>query len=251
MDLLFNMTAEESCRVSIEDITGVSDTGYLAEDSTATVKGRFKITDTVALDLLQHNKTTGPLLQTPVYTVRTDGTELSASIPAEFDGWFTVLHIVLPSDKWFQTEKDKVSGSALDLYSTVYYTDGENIYKYINGESSIVTIDEIVERNPDDTTISKVCENYVSICFLQKCWLSLAQQILSLGFTSCSNKNGTDADLIFRRDYIRMALDVIGYMVELNQLAEAERIIEQIGGCNGLCKTEFRGMPSHRCGCGK
>lgn len=29
-------------------------------------------------------------------------------------------------------------------------------------------------------------------------------------------------------------------MVQFEQLAEAERIIEQIGGCNGLCKSEFR-----------
>jgi hypothetical protein len=29
-------------------------------------------------------------------------------------------------------------------------------------------------------------------------------------------------------------------MTELNQLAEAERIIEQLGrGCNGLCKQTF------------
>ena len=40
-------------------------------------------------------------------------------------------------------------------------------------------------------------------------------------------------------------------MTEFNQLAEAERIIEQIGGCNGLCKSEFKQISNHECGCGK
>ena len=132
----------------------------------------------------------------------------------------------------------------------MYYSDGINLFKYINGESTEATIIEVVERNTEETTISRTCENYVSICFLNKCYLSLCQQILNeRAFSPCWDKNTIDPDLIFRRDYVWMAINVIKYMVQFEQLAEAERIIEQIGGCNGLCKSEFRRMPSHGCGC--
>lgn len=251
MNLLINVTTEDSCKVSVQDITGVSDTGYLAEGSSATVLNRFKYTDTVAIDLLQHNKSTGPALQTPIYTLRTIENEVSV-LPVNFDGWFTALHIVIPNVTWFDTEKAKVSGSALDLYTTVYYSDGIAIYKYINGESTVASLEELVERNTDGTTISKVCENYLSICFLNKCYLSLCQQLLNnRGFSICANKNDVDSDTYTRWAYVKMALDVIKYMVELGQLAEAERIIEQISGCNGLCKTEFKRMPTNKCGCGR
>lgn len=251
MDLLVTISTGGKCEVSVTDVTGVSSTGYLPEDSTATVKGRFKYSDTVSIDLLQHNKSTGTNLQNPIYHVRTTDNEI-VTLSVEFDGWFTVMHIVLPSKDWFDTEFAKEEGSAIGLYNTVYYTDGEYIYKYFDGQTTVVMVDEIVERNTDDTTISRVCENYVSICFLRQCYISLSQQILNTrGFSACASKNTVDKDLTNRKDYVWMALNVIEYLVGFDQLAEAERLIEQIGGCNGLCKTEFKRMPTSRCGCGK
>jgi hypothetical protein len=46
-----------------------------------------------------------------------------------------------------------------------------------------------------------------------------------------------------------MAINTINYMIEHEQLAEAERILERIGGCNGLCKNEYNKFPNHDCGC--
>lgn len=249
MELKINVCTEASCKVIVQDQTEIGNKGYLAEDSTVTVKGRFKYSDTVSIDLLQHNKSEGYELQIPVYSLHNTESK-QVTLPVKFDGWFTVLHIVLPSKDWFDREKAKETGSSLPLYEVVYYSDGINLFKYINGESTEATIIEVVERNTEETTISRTCENYVSICFLNKCYLSLCQQILNeRAFSPCWDKNTIDPDLIFRRDYVWMAINVIKYMVQFEQLAEAERIIEQIGGCNGLCKSEFRRMPSHGCGC--
>lgn len=251
MELKINVCTAASCKVSVQDQTEIGGKGYLAEDSDVTVKGRFKYSDTVSIDLLQHNKSDEYELQIPVYTLH-DSESKQVTLPVKFDGWFTVLHIVLPSKDWFDRELAKETGSSLPLYDTVYYSDGENLFKYINGTSTTATIEEVAERNTEETTISKTCENYVSICFLNKCYLSLCQQILEdRGLSPCWDKNTVDTDLVFRRDYVWMAINVIKYMVQFEQLAEAERIIERISNCNGLCKSEFKRMPSHGCGCSR
>ena len=95
------------------------------------------------------------------------------NIPVKFDGWFNVCRVVLPSKEWFERELNKETGSAIQSYDIVYYSDGEYLYKYIDGNSQVATIKEITDRNTEGTTISRVSKNYVSICFLKKCYLSL------------------------------------------------------------------------------
>ena len=46
-----------------------------------------------------------------------------------------------------------------------------------------------------------------------------------------------------------MAINVVKYLVQFEQLAEAESVIERLAGCNGLCGSEFKRMSSHGCGC--
>jgi hypothetical protein len=46
-----------------------------------------------------------------------------------------------------------------------------------------------------------------------------------------------------------MAINTINYMLEKGDIAEAERILTRIGGCNGLCKGYYS-QPDHDCGCG-
>lgn len=249
MELKIDVCTEASCKVVVKDITEIGNNGYLPEEADVVVKGRFKYSDTISIDLLQHNRHDKYKLQDPIFSLHDTEIE-NVTLPVTFDGWFTVLHIVLPTKEWFDRESAKETGSALSLYTTIYYCDNEKIYKYINGTLSEVTIAEIVERNPEGTTISKVCENYVSICFLKKCYVSLCQQILNERcFSECPEDMNTDSELVFKRDYVWMAINVVKYLVQFEQLAEAERVLELIGGCNGLCKSEFRQMSSHRCGC--
>lgn len=251
MELKIQVCTDDSCKVIVKDITEVGDKGYLPESSTVTVKGRFKYSDTISIDVLQHNKTTGFEVHAPTFTEHTEEVK-PITLPISFDGWFDVVHIVLPSKEWFLREQGKETGSALPIYDVVYFADGNNIFKYIGGEISAVELVEVIERNEEGTTISKTDKNYVSICFLKKCYISLCQQIFNnRGFSKCWNKSSQMSELIYRRDLVWMAINVIKYMTEFNQLAEVERIIEQIGGCNGLCKSEFKQIPNHGCGCGK
>ena len=245
MELNINVTTSDSCKIIVSDIST-----YLAEDFSGTVKGKFKYSDTVSIDVLQHNKTTETVYRDPIYTKH--DTLQPINIPVEFDGWFDVIHLVLPSIEWFNKEIDKSEGSALGLYDLVYFSDGIDIYKYLDGNVSQVTINEVLEVNPINTTISKTNREYVSICFLRKCYINLCQQIFEdRGFSRCWNKNKVDSELIYKRDLVWMAINVIKYLTECEQLAEVERIIETIQGCNGLCVSSNLTSKTNGCGCSK
>lgn len=251
MKLDIKVCTSNTCEVIVTDITPVSEGGYLPESFTGVAKDRFRRSDTVSIDVLILNKTEGQEIQSPIFT-KTDQQLHKITMPVRFDGWFSVCHIVVPSKEWFDRESEKQAGSAINLYDVVYYSDGSYLFKYVDGHSYAATLEELTDSNPEGTTISITHKNYVSICFLKKCYLSLCQQIFdSRGFSKCWNRNRVDGDLIFRRDLVWMAINVIKYRVEFNQLAEAQRVIEQIGGCNGLCKSEFRQTPNHGCGCSK
>ena len=245
MELNINITTSDKCKIVVQDVST-----YLAEDFSGTVKGKFKYSDTVSIDVLQHNKTTETVYRDPIYTKH--DTLQPINIPVEFDGWFDVIHLVLPSIEWFNREIDKSEGSALGLYDLVYFSDGIGIYKYLDGNVSQVTINEVLEVNPINTTISKTNRDYVSICFLRKCYINLCQQIFEdRGFSRCWNKNKVDSELIYKRDLVWMAINVIKYLTECEQLAEVERIIETIQGCNGLCVSSNLTSKTNGCGCSK
>ena len=245
MELNINVTTSDSCKIIVSDVST-----YLAEDFSGTVKGKFKYSDTVSIDVLQHNKTTETVYRDPIYTKH--DTLQPINIPVEFDGWFDVIHLVLPSIEWFNREIDKSEGSALGLYDLVYFSDGIDIYKYLDRNVSQVTINEVLEVNPINTTISKTNRDYVSICFLRKCYINLCQQIFEdRGFSHCWNKNKVDSELIYKRDLVWMAINVIKYLTECEQLAEVERIIETIQGCNGLCVSSNLTSKTNGCGCSK
>lgn len=245
MELNINVTTSDNCKIMVSDIST-----YLAEDFSGTVKGKFKYSDTVSIDVLQHNKTTETVYRDPVYTKH--DTLQPINIPVEFDGWFDVIHLVLPSIEWFNREIDKSEGSALGLYDLVYFSDGIDIYKYLDGNVSQVTIIEVLTANSINTTVSKTNRDYVSICFLRKCYINLCQQIFEdRGFSRCWNKNKVDSELIYKRDLVWMAINVIKYLTECEQLAEVERIIETIQGCNGLCVSSNLTSKTNGCGCSK
>ena len=49
-----------------------------------------------------------------------------------------------------------------------------------------------------------------------------------------------------------MGINVIKYMVQFNMLAEAQRILEMLEGCNGICSGNSSNTnKSSGCGCSK
>ena len=242
MKIDINVCTNESCKVMIEDLT----IDYQPEYNTNANFGNFRYSDTISIDVLQHIKTDGRELQNATITPHGLKT-CPVTLPVNFDGWFKVHHIVLPTEEWFNARIEEGELSILKLYQTVYYSDGEKIYKYIGDRRVLASLEEIVERSTENTTLSRVSKDYVSICFLRKCYINLCQQILnSKTFDKCFNKMNNE--LTLKRDMVWMAINVINYMVDFNQLYEVSRLIERITSCNGLCPSNNKN--SSGCGCG-
>lgn len=236
MDLSIKVTTNSKCQVTVYDTS----TYYT---STGISKGNFTYADTVSIDAIQWNGLLDTTYDSEVYTEHEDQDD-PVIIPISKDGWFTVVHMVLPTADWFES----AASSTLDLYSIVYYSDGSSIYKYYNGTVTTTTIDEIIEVNTDDTTLSRVTKDYVSICYLKQCYINYCMSVFnSSAFTTCWNKNDTSEDA-YKRDLVWMAINVIKYLVKCNQLYEAQRIVDQINGCNGLCPSDTTSTTSG-CGC--
>lgn len=242
---IITCNACDNCKVTVQD-----NSAYLSEDNVGTVKGKFKFSDTVSIDILQLNKSQESVYLNPTFTNHSslDNSTLQVSS----DGWYSLVHIVLPSKSWFDKELEKQEGSALGLYNIVYFASDNKVYKHINGSTSEVDLSEVLEVNPVNTTISKTSEDFVSICFLRKCYINLCKQILNdRGFSSCWNKNKIDSELTYKRDLVWMAINVIKYLTECEQLAEVERLVEIINGCNGLCSSSSSSQNGSGCGCSK
>lgn len=247
MELKICMSTCSTCDVCSVTISDKSK--YLSEDSTNTSKNQFKFSDTVSIDILQLNKISETSY--PSYTINSHISDGYTTLSISEDGYYDVIHIVIPTVEWFNKELAKTTGSALGLYNIVYFADCSTIYKYVDNKISKVSIEELVEINTTDTTISKTSKEFVSICLLKKCYINLCQQIFdSRSFSSCWNNNKIDSELVYKRDLLWMALNVIDYLTQCNQLQEAERIIEILTSCNGICSSNNTTKTSG-CGCSK
>lgn len=244
MKLNIKIQTGENCGFVIQDIT-CGESGYLPEDSITSEVNQFKYLDTLSIIAITRNTTKEEINGATLFSQHQLQGD-SIYVPTQFDGWFTINYIVIPTQEWFLKSQDQ-----LQKYNTVYYSDGTNIYKYFNNETSIVEVEELIERNEEGTTISRVSEDLVSICFLKKCFINICKQILDLrGFSKCKTTGDVDDNIIFNRDLVWMTMNIISYLTEFGQLAEAQRLIEQFEeNCNGICKSYNRTTNSNGCGC--
>ena len=177
-----------------------------------------------------------------------DNEEETMSVNLSKDGNYITYYIILPSLVWLQNQLEN-ENNILDQYQSIYILDNSTIYKYVNDELVEVSLDEIIERNPEETTISISSKISFSICYLNKCYISLCKSILNVTLTKC--KNPDTSDLIFKRDYLWMTINVIKYLIENEQFMEAQNILDQVNSCNGFCQNYYRSnnIKTYGCGC--
>jgi len=53
---------------------------------------------------------------------------------------------------------------------------------------------------------------------------------------------------LYKRDLLLSAINVISYLAEMEKFEEAERLLERITSCNGLC--DYNDINLRGCGCG-
>ena len=65
--------------------------------------------------------------------------------------------------------------------------------------------------------------------------MSLCKKIFEGINIKCLNNNSDLFEAIYNRDFLWMTINVIKYHTEFGDLLEAQRLLETINSCNGLC----------------
>lgn len=229
-------TSNNKRLLSIIDLTR----DYQDESSESIDFQIFKKSDLVSVDVVDYitiDKTERILdnMQTP---------NNESTVYLESDGWYSVHHILLPTKEWF--DKAKTDGS-ISNYSSVYFTDGNKYYKYQDTVTLETTVDNIIAEDSENTTISIINQDVFSIFYLMTCYIKLAENLLNLGI-KC--KKDSITDITFNRDLVWMSINVIQYLVEMNDLEQATVILYKLNQCNGVCKS-INIQNTYSCGCSR
>lgn len=193
---------------------------YLPEGSSLTAKNRFEWNDTASVDVFKLNSTLEESY-TPVVIIRRDsGKEVRVKLNR--DGWFTSIHIVIPTKEWVYSELDK-EGSIIQTYDIVYFTDGSDIYTCVGTEVSRSNLDNLLAETSMNTTISRVDSEYFSISFLDSQTANEYKKIIENQMYN--GRCASDTCSAFR--YLT-GTTLIRHYVRLGQLAEAERVLEKL-----------------------
>lgn len=201
---------------------------------------------------------------------KSDGTTKNQVIIREFaqqkirfnikqDGFYTLCKMKIKRNDLskeqfpdFKTFQDKYNEMTLTEQSDfnskgiIYYDNKKFYYKEPNKTLEQVretTIQEMVQLEHSLENVDFTYYYYFQVCKLRACYAALAQKVLD-------ERNGTRCGIsvnkedIYKRDLVWSALNTILYMAEQEQFKEAQRLLENIVGCNGLCDDEYS-----NCGC--
>lgn len=240
------------CAIVITDLTQDSDE-YVSEsvpDAEAYYeRNKFKYSETYTINIIQKNTVTSEEILDTIYTDHSSYLD-EIHYQLEQDGFYTIHHLILPSLEWLQGELEK-EHSVLEKDLEIYVCDCSNVYRYYKGELTQVSSEVLAEINTENTTISRTSIDQFSICYLYDCYVSLCRQIFERINYRCANKNNLD-EIKFKRDFIWMTINIIKYYVELNQLLEAQRLLEEVNFCGGLCNEQgLSEQQSSGCGCNR
>ena len=173
--------------------------------------------------LLQLNKTNNKTIGQTFFKTESDQ-DIKFTIGQ--DGYYTLCKLKVP----------------LDISKPYYYKDGKFMYKGLRE----ATLQEMLNVNPEVSQLDITYYYYFQLCKLRKCYVDIAKKIIDNRASVNCNNNGVDKKDIYKRDLLLSAINVITYLAEMEQFEEAERLLERISGCNGLCDT----TSSNYCGCG-
>lgn len=146
----------------------------------------------------------------------------------------------LGTDGFYTLVTAKVSKDENDEY---YYKNGK--FYHLSNEIDLQTL---IEINPNNTKLLIEHEYYFHICHLKECYANICQKIFNQISSFC-NKGNVDSNLIFKRDLLWSAINVIEFMVEKGQFEDAEILLERIVGCNGLCDECYKIHSPNSCNC--
>ena len=107
-----------------------------------------------------------------------------------------------------------------------------------------ISIQELVQLEHTLTNVEITYYYYFQVCKLRACYTALAQKVLNERQAIRCGIDKVNKEDIYKRDLVWSVLNTILYMAEQEQFEEAERLLESVVGCNGLCDNKYS-----NCGC--
>lgn len=240
MEFSINIQTQPTGEIIIEDYS--KEYGQYIDEHLEVITSydSYKYSECATLNTITKVETCSLTLIDVLLDKHTDDLD-SCTFKVKKDGYYIVDHFIIPNLTWLENSSDDYK----NYYETIYVTDGQKIYKLINGQLEECTVKEIMERNIEGTTIKK-CK--IEIFFtgnLQQCYVNHCKQLFTKALTECPIDNGDT----YTRDFIWMTLNVLDYLIGFKQFMEAQRIIENFEKCGGFCKPKVKNVMS--CGCTK
>lgn len=158
----------------------------------------------------------------------------------EEDGLYKIEHFIIPTLEWIEKTQD------FSEYQMIYVTDGDRFYKYYNQELEEVQLEEILEVNSEYCNFKKDNVYTFSTCNLYTCYYNICRKLLLEYCGQNCVKSNSDS---YNRDLLWMAINTINYLVEKGSFFEAQRILEIVSDCHGLCNQKSKNKGEKGCGC--
>lgn len=144
--------------------------------------------------------------------------------------------------------------SNIKLFQELSKNTGKKYFAFYNGEISIIDKESIniiepcdfleySNANVDDYVAYKSEQYTFFMQYLMDCYYRIASRLLQ---ELCPKSCNKGSELVFNRDLVWMAINVINYLIETFQYYEAQRYLEIIEDCGGVCNNKRQ----ERLGCG-
>lgn len=248
----FDICNENNCILAIVGKTQKLNDQYVPEDEQDIIylksyykNNKYKYSDTLTLNIIEkHTVETPSEIISILYNDHCSYLD-EQHYRIEKDGYYTIHHIILPTIEWYKFAVENNLVPDLDIY----VTDGIKVYRVSGQEATEVDTNVILEINAEGTTISKLYKDTFIICSLYQCYIDICKQIFNNSNIRCLT-NPTDLnDLIFKRDFLWMTINVLEYHTTFNMYYEAQRLLENINYCGQFCQPCSTSKTISSCGC--
>lgn len=240
MEFSIDIHSQLTGEITIEDFSKDYKQYIDEDDEVVTTFDLYKFSESATLNsVVKMTTTEATLINLLINDHSSD--EDTCTFKVDEDGYYYIDHIVLPNKTWYENASDEYKA----YYETIYITDGEKLYKEVDGALEETTIKEILERNIEGTTIKKCKVDVFFTGNLMQCYINYCKALFDALLNKC-NSGEYDSD-IFARDFLWMTLNILDYLIGFKQYMEAQRILENFQTCGGFCD---KWNESVSCGCG-
>lgn len=227
-------------------IVGLEREDHQYSDTLIDEAGVFSYIDTVTINIFSSLNQNEELidLQYDINKHNQDDIEDVSDFEFQRDGIYRIHHVILPTLDWYNAVQEK--GFNLSEYKLLYvYADG-SIFKIVNNTFERVNIEDIPFIDPSiESTLTFDIQYTFSTEQLQECYYKFCKSYFNTVCNTCNE----DTTFIKNRDLLWMSINTIRYLLSLGRLFEAQKIIEKLNKCSGICHNTKRKITNVGCGC--